>query len=103
METDPDNGTLIADFEGATNLSVLVCKAFSHNQQTPTVWSMRNFTSDKLLPLPQTLAVDDGLYNSALAVLNLTPDLDGVVLYCGTKERPKLAHFQLRIYSKFHM
>ena len=102
-ETSPANGILIAGFEGATNLSTLLCSVFSHNQQTATVWSVKSFTSDELLPVSPNVAKTAGPYNSMLTIQALTPGLDNTVVYCGTEERLKLAHFRLRIYSKFHI
>lgn len=102
METDPASGTLIAGFEGDMNISALVCNAYSHNQQTPTVWGMANVTSgDHMLSLPESLKVDDNSYRNGLNIQHFSSNLDNVVVYCGTQDRPKLAYFRLRLYSKY--
>ena len=40
-------------------------------------------------------------YENSLTVTNLTSDLDGVIIYCGTGVQPRQANFTLRIYRKF--
>ena len=84
-------------------MSALVCNVFRDNQQTSTVWSTGTTTSSKIIPLSQSsasLRVSDKIYAKKLSIDALTPGLDNVVVYCGTRKKPKLANFTLRIYSK---
>lgn len=84
-------------------MSALVCNVFRDNQPTTTVWSTGTVTSSEIIPLSQSsasLQVSGGIYAKKLSIVALTPDLDNVIIYCGTKENPKLANFTLRIYSK---
>jgi hypothetical protein len=103
VETCPACGSLIAGYQGATNMSALVCNVFRDNQQITTVWSTGTATSSSIVPLSQnspSLRVTNSSYANKLSIHALTSNLDNVVVYCGTKEKPKLANFTLRIYSK---
>ena len=103
VETRPGCGALIAGYKGDRNMSALVCNVFRDNQQTTTVWSAGTATSRGIIPLSQSsgsLSVSNNIYASKLSILALTSDLDNLVVYCGTEEKPELANFTLRIYSK---
>jgi hypothetical protein len=39
--------------------------------------------------------------DNRLTLLRLAPELDGVILYCGTGSLPRQANFPIRIYRKF--
>lgn len=103
VETHPDCGALIAGHHEATNMPALLCNVFRDNQQTTTVWSTGTATSSRIIPLSQSsgsLWVSNNFYTNKLSIHALTSDLDNMVIYCGTEEKPKLANFTLRIYSK---
>lgn len=105
VETHPASGTLIAGFEGATNISVLFCNIFSDNQQISTLWNTGNVANGIIQPLSQSLTslvvTKDSLYENKLTILNLTSNLNDMIVFCGTEEDPKLANFTLRIYRKY--
>ena len=84
-------------------MSALVCDVFRDNQQTTTIWKTGATNSNGIFPLSQSsgsLRVSDNTYGNELSILNLTADLDNVIVYCGMEENPMLANFTLRIYSK---
>lgn len=102
VETHPGCGTLIAGYKG-DNMSAIVCNVFRDNQQISTVWSTGNTTSSRIIPSSQSsgsLYMSNNTYANELGINALTSDLDNVVVYCGTEEKPELANFTLRIYSK---
>ena len=41
-------------------------------------------------------------YQNSLTITNMTSDLDGVIIYCGTGKQSQQANFTLRIYGKLN-
>ena len=114
-QTDPSSGSVIADFEGAANVTTLVCNVTEMSgERGVTVWSIANFrgmsgvaillltTAPGLFefggePIPAT---PQFTYLNRLTILQLTSELDEVVLYCGTGRNSEQANFILRIYRE---
>ena len=108
--------SLIADFEGTLNATIFSCDVFSQagSLQITTRWSIENFrgvdslrfVTDSLAPelfliTGDTRPDDPTLsFQNYLTVLNLTSELDGVVIYCGSGRDPVQVNFTLRIYRK---
>ena len=117
-KTDPPSGTEISDFEGTVNATTLTCN-ITNNQtgaQEITVWSIGNFRG---VPAVRTIFADlapelflfsgDLINNdprftflNSLTILNLTSDLDEVIVYCGSGAgaAAEQANFTLRVYRK---
>ena len=116
--TDPPSGSVIADFEGTANVTTIVCNVTNpalNNEQDIVVWSIANFrggtgvtgllitTAPDLFefggdPIPATSEFD---FNNRLTILQLTSELDEVVIYCGIGGNSQQANFVLRIYRKY--
>ena len=111
----PLNGSIIADFEGALNTTTLMCDVLVNDGtlQITTQWNIENFrgsTGLQVLPPDENLFLltgdelpSDPIFtaHNHLVLLNLTSELDGVTIYCGTGRLPQLANFNLRIYRMF--
>ena len=117
-QTDPPSGSVIANFEGTANLTTLVCNVTNpaiNNEQDITVWNIANFrgvsgvtrllttTAPALFefggdPIPATPTFN---FNNRLTILQLTSELDEVVVYCGIGGNSQQANFMLRIYRKW--
>ena len=115
--TDPSSGSVIAGFEGTRNVITLVCNVTNpvlNNEQDIVVWSIANFrggsgvagllktTAPELFefggdPIPATPEFD---FNNRLMILQLTSELDGVVIYCGIGGNSQQASFTFRVYRK---
>ena len=55
---------------------------------------------DLFLLIGDALPSDPSLtFHNRVVLLNLTSELDGVNIYCGTGRNPQQANFKLRIYS----
>ena len=112
---DPPSGQVIADFQGAGNLTTIMCNATDGGvppTQLDTRWGIENFRGVAGL---QTI-VDNfdtnlflvsgdpmsggGSFRNRLTILRLTPELDGVTVFCGLGAFPRQANFPLRIYRK---
>lgn len=82
-----------------------------------TQWNLRNYgpgESSSLVTVNNVAGVGELLdiggdpipglenvtYNNQLTVLNLTSELDEVIVFCGTGQQQALANFTLRIYRK---
>ena len=65
------------------------CSRFRDGHKSPTQWSRRSSQPSR-----------GGYSQNELTVLNLTSNLDGVTICCGTEEEPELANFTLRVYRK---
>ena len=77
METHPASGTLIAGFEGATNIlfwSVMYLVTISRF----LVWSVGNIVANNCYIPRSVVVAKDNLYENKLIILNLTSDLDNV-------------------------
>lgn len=67
------------------------------------VWSYEN-ENHTLLSIEsddEVFLIHDNTLKNNLTIKNLTHNLDGVQLYCGTEEAPQLANWTLRIYRMF--
>ena len=115
---DPPSGSVIADFEGAENVTTIMCNATDGRVppiQLETRWSIDNFRGVAGL---QTITNDfdtnlfvvsgdpdpvgpSGSFRNQLTILRLTSELDGVTIYCGIGAFPQQANFPLRVYRKF--
>ena len=112
----PPSGSMIADFEGASN-TTLMCDVFvnSGSLQITTQWFLEDFggnTGLQTLPQDASLFLLTGdlrpgdpsvTFNNHLVLLNLTSSLDRVTLYCGTGQNPRQANFTLIIYRKLKL
>ena len=117
-QTHPPSGSVIADFEGTVNVTTLNCNItiISNEQgiQVVTAWNIANFrgvsavtglllnTAPEIFefggdPIP---ASPQFTYLNRLTILQLTSELDGTIIYCGTGQDPEQASFILRIYRK---
>ena len=112
---DPPSGSVIGNFEGTVNATTLTCNVSSSGgTRLPTDWNIVNFrgstefqqitdTFDTDLfsisggPLPSNPGIST--FNQ-LKILNVTSELDGVLVYCGTGAQPQQANFTLRLYRK---
>ena len=108
ITTEPENGTIVTDFEGSVNATTFICNIFdpiSSEQQT-TVWRLQrpgNVTLENVSNSDLSITPDDSHKYSQLTVRNLTSKLDGVTLYCGTEIEVNLASFSLRINRKCYL
>ena len=108
----PPNGSIIADFEGTLNTTILMCDVVVNggSLQITTQWNIESFRGSTGL---QALPPDEDLFlltgdelpsdptftaHNHLVLLNFTSELDGVTIYCGTGRLPRQANFKLRIY-----
>jgi hypothetical protein len=111
--SQPPNGTLIANFEGAMNATTLFCNISGDGiNQITTTWSIQNYRgSTGLVDItsspepfivsgpPNPLAPQFSLLNE-LTVSNWSSDLDGATIFCGTGQDQREASFFLRAYRK---
>ena len=108
---------MIANFEGSVNVTTLSCIVtdFQFGNQITTIWSIENFRnvpdlqiiSDQFAQSFLELMLDGDLrpsgtstFHNRLKVLVLSSELDGVIIYWGIGQQPRLANFTLKIYSK---
>ena len=114
-QVDPPSGSMIADFEGTLNATTLTCNvtAPQTGSQAITSWSVGNFRGSAIQGYSLNLAPElfllggdpipgapDGVtYDNQMTILNLTSELDRVVLYCALQD-VIVANFTLRIYRK---
>lgn len=113
---DPPSGSVIGDFEGAINATTLTCNVTdSLGNQAITSWSVGNFRDVRLQGYNLNLApelfflggdpipsVPSASYDNKMTILNLTSELDWVVLYCALQDKV-LANFTLRIYRELNL
>lgn len=112
---DPPSGSLIADFQDTANASTLTCNITDEQgQQLGTDWTLQNFRgySSQLQSITaagvrELFAVSGDptnypgiTYRNRLLILNLTSELDDVMVYCGARSHLRDANFTLRIYRK---
>ena len=112
MKSMPSSGTLLAENLGTKNFAALNCSILSYNEPVSVLWSLRNISSDQIVDnntAPKLFYIEEEVINitsknfftqSRFIILNLTSDLDGVVVFCGTHEDPKMSNFSLRVYCK---
>ena len=117
-KTVPPSGSVIGSFEGTVSVTILTCNITDDQtgDQAITVWSIGNFRD---VPEVRTILADlapdlflfsgDPLpsdpsftYLNRLTVLNLTSELDEVIVYCGSGagSAAEQANFTLRVYRK---
>ena len=111
----PDSGITIANFEGTLNANTLTCNVTFQTNQISTTWSVGSFRGvegpqviDQNLGTEQLFAIggdpdpnNPGLtYLNQFTILNLTTELDGVTVFCGTGIDLQQAQFLLRVYRK---
>ena len=107
---------MIADFEGTLNVATLTCNVTTAGGiPLPTSWSVADFRGLSRLqtvldsfapelfslsgnPLPNNRAINS---MNQLTIVNLTSDLDGVTVFCGTGAMLQQAAFFLRVYRKY--
>ena len=106
----PSSGSIVAGFEGTLNASTLMCDVVFGGIQITTTWNIENFRQSTglqaiTLDLDLFLLTGDPLpsspsstFHNSLVIRNLTSELDGVTIYCGTGQDPQQASFLLRIY-----
>ena len=110
---DPPSGSVIGNFEGTINATTLNCNITNEvGNRAATTWSLGNFRGAPEQGFTVDLAPElfllggdpipnlGGLtYGNQMTILNLTSELDGVVLYCALQLQI-VANFTLRIYRK---
>lgn len=115
VQVDPPSGSVVADFEGAVNASILTCNVTnSEGFMVSTAWFVQGFRGSSSLqaisgnfeteifsvggdPRPND---PSRTFLNELTILNFAADLDGVTVYCGTGQNREQANFTLRVYSK---
>lgn len=110
IETEPASGSVITDLEGSVNGTSITCNIFSA-EKWPIVWHLQNVQGNPdIQPLSDSANMfvvhndsdlHSGSHSFKLTILNSTSTLDGVVVFCGTAERPRLANFTIRIIRKY--
>ena len=113
-QVDPPSGSVIANFEGTLNATTLTCNvtAPQTGSQAITSWSVGNFRGVSEQGFDLNLAPElfllggdpipdcgGATYDNQMTILNLTSELDRVVLYCALQD-VIVANFTLRIYRK---
>ena len=112
---DPPSGQVIADFEGAENVTTIMCNVTNGALspiQLETRWSIANFRGEASLQTitdinlflvsgdPNPIS-PSGSFRNRLTILRLTSELDGATVFCGIGALPQQANFPLRIYRMF--
>jgi hypothetical protein len=110
---DPPSGSVVANFEGTLNATTINCSVTNtQGARITTQWTLTNFGRSDAFFTPNNVAPElfsfsgdpipgfDLTYQNSLTVTNLTNDLDGVIIYCGTGLQSQQANFTLRIYRK---
>ena len=112
---DPPSGSVIGNFEGTLNATTMTCNLTTPwGSRAVTTWSVGNFRGVGLqlylLSLAPELFLlggdpipggqpDGATYDNQMTILNLTSELDHVVLYCSLSSET-VANFTLRVYRK---
>ena len=103
---------MIANFEGAFNVATLTCNVTNEGFQISTQWTLGNFREggselQSVTSAPEFFSISGDVtsdpritFQNRLTILNLTYELDGVVVYCGTSEELQQANFTLKVYRK---
>ena len=106
---------MVANFEGALNATTVTCNVTDEfGNRAITSWSLGNFRVPGIQGYSLGLApelfllggdpipgVSDASYDNEMTILNLTSELDRVMLYCGVGGELQ-ANVTLRIYRKNH-
>lgn len=103
---------MITNFEGTINATTLTCDVASEGIQVRTQWRVANLrgsgaglqliTKD-FVPELFMISGEPGptfTFGNQLIISNLTSELDGVTVYCGTNAEPQKANFVVRLYRK---
>ena len=112
---DPPSGSVIADFEGAENVTTIMCNiTISLSIQVTTQWSIQEFRGVGLQIITNDFDTNlflvhgdsdhiwaDYSFRNQLTILRLTSELDRVTVFCGSGVHSKQANFHLRTYRKF--
>ena len=114
--SDPPSGSVVANVKGALNVTTLTCNVSnsSTGHQIASIWTMKDFRNtsghEVVTPVALDLFYVDGdpdefgdtqpgaKFDNHLTILNFTSELDGEIVYCGTKANPEEANFTLRLY-----
>ena len=110
---DPPSGSVVGNFEGVINATTLTCNVTDRlDNRAITSWSVGNFRGARLRAFDLNLAPElfllggdpissfpSATFDNQMIILNLTSELDRVVLYCGLGGELQ-ANFTLRIYCK---
>ena len=111
---DPPSGSTIADFEGTVNFTTITCNILgSQGTQISTQWTIANFRGASSQVISDNLAPELFLFGgdpvptvptltfrNRLTILTLSPDLDRVIIACGSGPFPDQANVNIRIYRK---
>ena len=99
---DPPSGSVLPDIEGTINFTTLSCVIVSGNMNRTVVWSIQSLSDKEITQINNSKEgfLIHGSLQNKLTAQNLTSNLDGAVLYCGTEQEPRLANFTIRIYRK---
>ena len=115
---DPPSGSVIANFEGTLNATTLSCNISTDSEGTQigTQWVTENFRGNPALQRVSDAAPDlfefggdlrpgstTDTFLNRLTIVNVTSDLDNVILYCGTDIQRRQANFTIRLYCKFEL
>ena len=115
--TDPPSGSVIANFEGTLNATTLTCDVTNSGIRISTTWFVQGLVGDGFVQTisdefdPQLFLVSgdprpnlgpDRTFRNRLTIVNLTAELDGVIIYCGIGQssESEQANFTVRIYHK---
>ena len=109
---------MVANFEGTLNTTTVTCNVTESDEfgnRAITSWSLGNFRGSAIQGYSLDLApelfllggdpipgVPDASYDNEMTILNLTSELDRVVLHCGVGGELQ-ANVTLRIYRKNHI
>ena len=113
---DPPSGSVIANFEGTINATMLSCNISNEGTQIGTQWAIENFRGNPALQTVSDAAPDlfefggdlrpgstTDTFLNRLTIVNITSDLDNAILYCGTGVERRQANFTMRIYREFEL
>ena len=103
---DPPSGSVLPGVQGTINFTTLSCAIVSGDMNRTVVWSIQLLSDNEITQINDSKEVGfviHGSLQNKLTVHNLTSNLDGAVLYCGTEQEPQLANFTLRIYRKHQL
>jgi hypothetical protein len=115
--SDPPSGSVVANFKGTINATTLTCNVSNNGHQIASIWTVKDFRNTSGHDVVTRVAPDlfhvDGdpdsfvdtpreNFDNRLTILNFTSELDGMILYCGTKANPDEANFTLRLYRTLY-
>ena len=101
----PSSGSVIANFEGAINTTLICDVTIEGVGLIDTSWSVANFRG-----IPRRLLIDisdqnlfftgGSLFNE-LTISSWTSEVDQVIVFCGSGLQPTQANVTLRLYRKY--